>query len=150
MRIREGDPLEIFTDKEGSVIFRKYSLMDDQSEFAQQICDALHRTLGGITAVTDRDSIIACAGKKDLAERRISPQISKIMEDRQMYQPTAGQGAPLCEGEEKHKIGAAAPIISGGDVLGAVVCMNEGSAMGETEGKLVQTMAAFLGRHMEH
>ena len=62
LRIREGDPLEIFTEKDGSVIFKKYSLMDDQSEFAQQVCDAMYRATGGVAVVTDRDMIVACAG----------------------------------------------------------------------------------------
>ena len=74
LRIREGDPLEIFTEKDGSVIFKKYSLMDDQSEFAQQVCDAMYRATGGVAVVTDRDMIVACAGapRKELAERRLS------------------------------------------------------------------------------
>ena len=81
LRIREGDPLEIFTEKDGSVIFKKYSMMDDQGEFAQQMCDAIFRTLGCSAAVTDRDSVVAAAGpcRKEVQEGRLSPELCQMM-----------------------------------------------------------------------
>ena len=142
LRIREGDPLEIFTEKDGSVIFKKYSLMDDQSEFAQQVCDAMYRATGGVAVVTDRDMIVACAGapRKELAERRLSPELGQVMEARQLYRGTK-DGPPA--------LLAAAPVLSGGDLLGCVAYAGEGGVAGETECKLAQAMANFLGRHME-
>ena len=154
MRIREGDPLEIFTEKDGSVIFKKYSLMEDQSEFAQQICDAMHRTTGGVVAVTDRDSVVACAGvsRRDLVERRISESLGKAMEERQLYRPSSAETSfPICEGDARHTVSAAAPILCGGDLLGCVLYAGEKSgAAGEAECKLCLAMASFLGRYMEH
>ena len=81
MRIREGDPLEIYTDTDGQVIFKKYSPMGELSEFAAQICDALHKTTGGIAAVCDRDAVIAVAGggKRELLDRRISRELEELM-----------------------------------------------------------------------
>ncbi len=155
MRIREGDPLEIFTDRDGSVIFKKYSLMDDQSEFAQQICEAMARTTGGTVVVTDRDTIVACAGapKRELAERRISEELGRVLDERQLYRPDRGtDGVPVCEGDGRFTVTAAAPILSGGDLLGGVLYAAEGdeNPVGDAECKLAQAMAAFLGRHMEN
>lgn len=153
--ISNGDPLEIFTDRDGSVIFKKYSLMDDQSEFAQQICEAVSRTTGGIIVVTDRDSVVASAGapKRELAERRISDELGHVLEERQLYRPARGEtGVPVCESDPRFTVAAAAPILSGGDLLGGVLYAAEGeeTTAGEAECKLAQAMAAFLGRHMEH
>ena len=87
MRIREGDPLEIYTSKDGEVIFKKYSLMGGVDEFAAQLCDTLSKSTGTSVAVTDRDSVIAAAGsaRRDLIGKRISPQLEQIMEDRGIY-----------------------------------------------------------------
>ncbi len=87
MRIREGDPLEIYTDTDGQVIFKKYSPMGELSEFAAQICDALHKTTGGIAAVCDRDAVIAVAGggKRELLDRRISRELEELMSTRGQY-----------------------------------------------------------------
>ena len=95
MRIREGDPLEIFTEKDGEVIFKKYSPMGELSDFSSQICETMHKTTNGITAVTDRDSIISVFGapKRELLERRISPELEQIMEGRQIYHRRSGDKA---------------------------------------------------------
>ena len=87
MRIREGDPLEIYTDTDGQVIFKKYSPMGELSEFAAQICDALHKTTGSIAAVCDRDAVIAVAGggKRELLDRRISRELEELMSTRGQY-----------------------------------------------------------------
>ena len=87
MRIREGDPLEIYTSKEGEVIFKKYSLMGGVDEFAAQICETLNKTTGLTVAVTDRDSVVAAAGsaRRDLIGKRISTELEQIMEDRAIY-----------------------------------------------------------------
>ncbi len=101
MRIREGDPLEIFTEKDGEVIFKKYSPMGELSDFAGQICETMHKTTNRITAVTDRDSIISIFGapKKELGDKRISTELEQIMEARQVYQRKAGDKAiPIVDG----------------------------------------------------
>ena len=154
MRIREGDPLEIYTDKDGEVIFKKYSLMNGLSEFSSQICETLNKTTGRVVAVTDRDSVLAVAGvpRRELSDRRISSELESIMEGRQVYQHRTGDPffSVLEEGGPQ-SIGLAAPILSGGDVMGCVVfaCQEGSQPMGETEYKLAQTIAGFLGKHME-
>ncbi len=154
MRIREGDPLEIYTSKDGEVIFKKYSLMGGVDEFAAQLCDTLSKSTGASVAVTDRDSIIAAAGsaRRDLIGKRISPQLEQIMEDRGIYCAAPNERSIfVTESLDRYCAAVAAPIISEGDALGLVLFIGaEGdSPAGETEYKLAQTIAGFLGKHME-
>lgn len=154
MRIREGDPLEIYTDKDGGVIFKKYSLMGGVADFAAQLCDTLYRTTGQVTVITDRDSCIAVSGipRRELADKQVSQQLERLMEGRQIYQYKPGEmTVPLCADSEKYALSTAAPILSEGDVLGCVLFAGqpEQLAGGEVEYKLAQSIASFLGRHME-
>lgn len=154
MRIREGDPLEIYTDKEGGVIFKKYSLMGGLSEFAGQMCETLNKTTGEIAVITDRDACIAVAGaaRRELVDKRVSPELEQIMEGRQIYQYQPGEEPlPVCDAGDKYLISCAAPILSEGDVLGCVLFASGDSDIqsSETDYKLAQTIAGFLGRHME-
>ena len=154
LRIREGDPLEIYTEKDGEVIFKKYSLMGGVDEFAAQLCDTLSKSTGTSVAVTDRDSVIAAAGsaRRDLIGKRISPQLEQIMEDRGIYRAVPSERSVfVTESLDRYCATIAAPIISEGDALGLVVFIGtEGeSAAGETEYKLAQAIAGFLGKHME-
>ena len=154
MRIREGDPLEIYTSREGEVIFKKYSLMGGLDDFAAQFCETLSKSCGAITAVTDRDSVIAVAGggKRELLGKRVTSELEQIMESRRIYQYD-GEGSPIpvCDGTDKLVTNVAAPILSEGDLLGMVLFVGStpGATTGDTEYKLAQTIAAFLGRHME-
>ncbi len=152
--ICDGDPLEIYTEKDGEVIFKKYSPMGELSGFAGEICEALNRSTGSITAVCDRDSIIAVSGggKKELLEKAVSHALEEIMENRRAVRTEAGGRRPLpVEGEAGYAISVAAPIISEGDVLGCVMFLSRpGAPEGtELEYKLAQTVAGFLGRQME-
>ena len=152
--ICEGDPLEIYTSKEGEVIFKKYSLMGGVDEFASQICETLSKSTGATVAVTDRDSIIAAAGsaRRDLIGKRISAQLEQIMEDRGIYQASPNERSVfVTESLDRYCATIAAPIISEGDALGLVLFVgSEGDTnVGETEYKLAQTIASFLGKHME-
>lgn len=149
-----GDPLEIYTSKDGEVIFKKYSLMGGVDEFAAQLCDTLSKSTGTSVAVTDRDSVIAAAGsaRRDLIGKRISPQLEQIMEDRGIYRAVPSERSVfVTESLDRYCATIAAPIISEGDALGLVVFIGtEGeSAAGETEYKLAQAIAGFLGKHME-
>ena len=96
MRIREGDPLEIYTSREGEVIFKKYSLLGGVEDFAAELCETMSRSTGSVCAVTDRDTVIAVAGgsKRELMGKRITPELEQIMESRKIYQYT-GEGQPL-------------------------------------------------------
>ena len=152
--ISDGDPLEIFTDKDGGVIFKKYSLMGGVVDFAGQLCETLNRTTGKLTVITDRDSCIAVAGvpRRELMDKAISHQMERLMEGRQIYQYKSGETAvPLCADSDKYAISIAAPILSEGDVLGCVLFAGGADQLGgsEVEYKLAQSIAAFLGRHME-
>ena len=152
MRIREGDPLEIFTDREGGVIFRKYSQLGDVSEFAAQLCDTISRVAGLPAVITDRDSCIAAGGmpRREVVEQRVSRQVEQIMEERRTFR-AQGQPLPLCDSGEKYSVLLAVPILTEGDVLGCVLFVGEegAPAPGEAELKLAQATAGFLGRHME-
>ena len=153
LRIREGDPLEIFTERDGEVIFKKYSPMGELAEFAGQICDSLHKTTGATAAICDRDNIIAASGsgRRELLEKRISAALEQIMENRGVYGGDGQATLPAAEGCDTLCISVAAPILSSGDVLGCVLfaAQQDAAPFGETEQKLAQTVAGFLGRQME-
>lgn len=153
LRIREGDPLEIFTDKEGGVIFRKYSQMGGVSDFATQLCETMSKSTGLVAAITDRDSCVAVGGapRRDLADKRLSSEVEHLMEQRKTYRAEEGQSVPVSEETDRYHASIVVPILSEGDVLGCVVLASTGGAApaGEVELTLAQTVAAFLGKHME-
>ena len=152
--ISNGDPLEIFTDKDGELIFKKYSPIGELGDFAAQICDSLRKTTDGIAAVCDRDTVIAIAGgaKKELLEKPVSAQLGEIMAGRSVYRhSTGGSSTPVSAADEKYCISVAAPVISEGDVMGCVLFIAEKNSppASEVEFKLAQTVANFLGKQME-
>ena len=154
LRIREGDPLEIYTEKDGGVIFRKYSPMGDLQDFAAQICESIGKNTGRIAAVADRDSIIALSGapRRELVDRRNSADLENLMEQRKSYRYSPGNVKLWAvEGSEKYYLGAAAPIVAQGDLMGCVMLLMDEEETPPAEGdqKLVQTVAGFLGRQME-
>ena len=154
MRIREGDPLEIYTSRDGEVIFKKYSLLGGVEDFAGHLCETMSRSTGSICAVTDRDTVIAVAGggKRELMGKRITQELEQVMENRRIYQYTGeGPAIPVSDGADKLVTTVAAPILAEGDLLGLVlfIASAPGEPTGDTEYKLAQTIAAFLGRHME-
>lgn len=154
MRIREGDPLEIFTSNDGEVVFKKYSPMGELAPFAAQYADVMSRALGQAVLISDRDHVIAVSGvpKKELLERTVSTMLEELMEQRRSHLARAGEAVrlPAVEGVNRY-IGAAVPIVSAGDVIGAVCLLLPDSGAIPTEGdvKMVQVAAAFLGRQME-
>ena len=154
LRIREGEPLEIYTEKDGGVIFRKYSPMGDLQDFAAQICESIGKNTGRIAAVADRDSIIALSGapRRELVDRRNSADLENLMEQRKSYRYSPGNvKLRAVEGSEKYYLGAAAPIVAQGDLMGCVMLLMDEEETPPAEGdqKLVQTVAGFLGRQME-
>lgn len=152
--VNEGDPLEIFTDKDGEVIFKKYSPIGELSDFAAQICDSLHKSTDCVAAVCDRDVVIAVAGggRRELFEKRISPELEQIMESRRVYRhESGGSSVPVTDGESGYCVSVAAPVISEGDLMGCVIFASPKNAppSGDVEYKLAQTVASFLGKQME-
>ena len=153
MRIREGDPLEIYTDREGGVIFRKYSPVNELGDFAMQYAETLYKTSGFPVCITDKDSIIATAGvaKKELYEKPVSDEIGRVMEEKTAFVCTESKKVPVTESYEKYTAGVISPIISEGDVLGNVVVMraNEKEKMTDVELKLANAASMFLAKQME-
>ena len=148
--VSDGDPLEIYTDREGSVIFRKYSQLEDMAELAGELCETMYRVTSVPVVVTDRDCCIAAGGapRKELVERGVSSELGQVMEERKPYR-SSGEGLTLTEGDGRYQVEAVYPIISHGDVLGSVLLLHGDVPVGETEQKTAQIAAAFLGRHME-
>ena len=147
-----GDPLEIFTDKDGEVIFKKYSPIGELSDFAAQICESLHKSTDAIAAVCDRDSIIAISGgaRRELMDKRISASVERIMEARSAFRHEGGSPLHAVESDDRYCVSVAAPIISEGDILGCVLFISPNGAAGsDIELKLAQTVASFLGKQME-
>lgn len=154
MRIREGDPLEIFTDADGEVVFKKYSPVGEMSPFANQYADVMSRACGLPVLICDRDHVVAVAGlpKKDVYERRISAQLEDVMEQRHTHVAKAGDQKRLQPVESLERYAAVvSPIIAAGDVTGAVCLMlpESGAVPGDSEIKLTQVASAFLGKQME-
>ena len=154
LRIREGDPLEIYTEKDGGVIFRKYSPMGDLQEFASQMCEAIGGATGRIAAIADRDSIIALAGapKRELVDKPNSTELEKLMEQRKHYRYQAGDSViRASESTDKYHLGVAAPILSQGDLMGCVMLLlqEHDAPLSESDQVLAQTAAGFLGKQME-
>ncbi|KNF07807.1 stage V sporulation protein T [Gottschalkia purinilytica] len=157
LRIREGDPLEIFTDREGEVILKKYSPISELSEFATEYAEALYENIGYTTVICDRDSVVAVAGgsKKEYMDKRISSELERIMESRENYAADASNKPIRVSSEDlnpdKYTAQVIIPIVTQGDPIGAVVLISKESdaSMGELEIKVAQTAAGFLSKQME-
>ncbi len=158
LRIKEGDPLEIYTDREGEVIFKKYSPISELQTFAAEYADTLQRTSNMPIFVCDRDEIIAVSGasKKEYLERKISKGLEEIVERRTLYMRDNGkETVAVMRDGGSHYVNCAMPILSEGDVIGCVLSAeqfdsNDQSTIShETELKLIQTAGIFLGKQME-
>lgn len=157
LRIREGDPLEIFTDREGEIILKKYSPIGELTEFAGEYVESLFDTTRHIAVITDRDGVIAVSGstKKEYSDRRLSPELEKIIEGREVYMTgvtakpiriTANEFNP-----DNYTSQIISPILVHGDPIGAVMLLSKDKAvkMTEVEEKLIKTASIFLSRQME-
>ena len=158
LRIKEGDPLEIFTDKEGEVILKKYSPIGELSEFATGYAETLAKTTGHIACITDKDSVIAVSGgaKKEYLEQNLSEELEQIIEDKEVYtsQDNNDMAVPITKNESKERrfnSQIVYPIISDGDAIGTVILLSKEATtkMSEVEQKLAQSAASFLGSQME-
>lgn len=158
LRIREGDPLEIFTDKEGEVILKKYSPIGELSDFAAQYADTLHKTSGHITCIADRDTVIAVSGasKKEFLEKSLSQDVERVIEEKTTLVVKSPEDKSISiladdNGERKYSSQVVSTIISEGDPIGAVILLSTDPSikMGEVEAKLAQNAAGFLGKQME-
>ncbi|HOJ09815.1 MAG TPA: stage V sporulation protein T [Clostridiales bacterium] len=158
MRIREGDPLEIFTDREGEIILKKYSPIGELGDFATKYAESLYKTSGHITCITDKDSVVAISGapRKEFTDKTLSPGLEKLISDKAtviVKSPEEGT-IPITKdenGEKRYSSQLVTPIISEGDSIGAVIFLSTepGIRMGEVEEKLAKSAAGFLGKQME-
>ena len=158
MRIREGDPLEIYTDREGEVIFKKYSPIGELTNFASQYADTLNKVCMMEVIICDKDAVIACAGvsKREYLDKSLSEQLEKVMEGRSIYIHKEGNDYMMPLNENlAHYVSCAMPIISSGDIIGCVASLKsldgygKNNLSGEVETRLVSTAAGFLGRQLE-
>lgn len=158
LRIREGDPLEIFTDKEGEIILKKYSPIGELSEFATQYTEALAKATGHIACISDKDTIIAVSGapKKEYLEKSVSTELEKLMEDKMVWssknKDEKHMPVLLSDTENgKYTSQVIYPIVAEGDTIGTVMLLSTepNTKMNEVEMKVVQSAAGFLGKQME-
>ncbi len=149
--IREGDPLEIYTNASGEVIFKKYSPIGELSSVATQYAEALNDATDLNVLICDREHCIAAAGvsKKEVLERRVTQTVEDIMEGRRVEVFKKGEHSPAIEGIDQ-KIAVAAPILISGDVSGAVVLSSDkGKIPSDSDIKLASVAASFLGKQLE-
>ena len=156
MRIREGDPLEIYTDREGEVIFKKYSPIGELGAFAGQYAETLYKTCELSVVICDRDSVIACAGlpKREFQDKRISPKTEAVIENRSLFRADGSEPFSVTnEGDGEYTVGCMMPFLAEGDVIGCVANLlplaGNRHTPTEIECKLVQSAAGFLGRQLE-
>ena len=157
-RIKEGDPLEIFTDSEGKIILKKYSPIGELSEFATSYAETISKTTGHITCITDKDSVIAVSGvsKKDFLEKNLSKQLEEIIENKEVFKSKENEeiAVPVTDSEGRERIynsQVVYPIISEGDAIGSVVILakDRSKKFTDVENKIAESAATFLGTHLE-
>ena len=158
MRIREGDPLEIYTDREGEVIFKKYSPIGELASFAAQYAETLHKVCSLSVVICDRDAVIACSGvsKKEYNDKPLSKELEEIIEARSLYsRRDSDEMLPVLADGSSHFVNCAMPIICAGDIVGCVASVTDAQGTNrdrpdiEVEQKLILTAAGFLGRQLE-
>ncbi len=158
LRIREGDPLEIFTDREGEVILKKYSPIGELGDFAKEYAEALAQALGHTAVICDKDTVVAVAGgsKREMLEKNIHVDVERCMHDRERVVMNQGGGALLgvIEGDspDRYTSEVIVPILAAGDAIGAVIVVSReaGTIMGDVELKSCETAAYFMGKQMEN
>ncbi|MBQ7656157.1 MAG: stage V sporulation protein T [Clostridia bacterium] len=158
LRIREGDPLEIYTDRDGEVILKKYSPIGEMSSFAKDYTESLFRSLGHIACIVDRDQVVAASGvsKKELWDKPISPDLESAIQARQTVALNRTGGAKIVPVTNEEDVSGytaqvVSPIIADGEAIGAVLLLSreQGAKMGDTELKVAETAAGIVGRQME-
>lgn len=161
LRIREGDPLEIFVDRDGEVILKKYSPIGELGDFAREFADSLYDALGHIALIADRDVIIAAAGapRKEFMDKRLGEVAMAAMTAKETViindpvngpKPVAGTLVAGDEDDSRFTAYLVAPIIVRGESIGAVILCSKqpDTTMEELERKAAETTATFLARQM--
>lgn len=154
LRIREGDPLEIFVDRDGEVILKKYSPIGELGDFAKEYAESLYESTNHITMIADRDTVIAVAGapRKEYLDKQIGSVVENSMENRKTTVETNAGAYEICKDvQENYTSFVVAPIVAGGDPIGAVILLSKEDQvqMGQMEIKMAETAAGFLAKQME-
>ena len=158
LRIREGDPLEIYTDHDGEVVLKKYSPIGEIAAIAKDYTDSLYRTLGHIACISDRDAVVSMSGsgKKELVEKALSPEVEEILQNRQTKVLNLAAGAKMIpvtgdDRAEQYSAQIVTPILSEGEIIGGLLLLSResGARMTDVDQKVAETTAAIVGRQME-
>ena len=157
LRIREGDPLEIFTDHDGEVVLKKYSPIGEIANIAKDYTDSLYRTLGHITCICDRDAVVSATGatKRELIEKPLSPEVEAILQSRQISLLNLMAGAKMipvtADRADAYTSQLIAPILADGEIIGGLMLLSRdsGASMGEVDQKVAETTTSIIARQME-
>lgn len=158
LRIREGDPLEIFTDHDGEVVLKKYSPIGEIAAIAKDYTDSLYRTLGHIALISDRDAVVSASGanKREYIEKALSPEVDQILQSRQLQLLNLASGArmiPVTSDDHADAYSAqiVAPILADGEIIGSLILLSResGTQMSDVDQKVAETTASIVGRQME-
>lgn len=158
LRLKEGDPIEIFTNNNSEVILKKYSPIGELSEFATGYAETISKTTGHIACITDKDTVIAVSGglKKEFLEQNLSKELEELMENKEVYTSKENNeiSLPIIKNDNKERIYNSQviyPIVSDGDVVGSVILLSKepNKKMSDTEVKVAQSAAGFLGSNLE-
>lgn len=158
LRIREGDPLEIFTDHDGEVVLKKYSPIGEISAIAKDYTDSLYRTLGHTALICDRDAVVSSSGaaKREYVEKALSPEVDQILQNRQlaiMNLAAGGKMIPITNDDraETYTAQIVAPILADGEIIGGLILISReaGASMGDVDRKVAETTANIVGKQME-
>lgn len=156
MRINEGSPMEIFTDRQGEIILKKYSPIGEMSLFAKEYAEVLAQTTGMLSCITDRDQVVAASGQgsKELTGKSITRELESLITEREGKCFRPGEKNKILVSEsQKEPVGSEIiqPVLAGGDGIGSVILISkdQNNRFGDSERMLVQTAAGFLGRQME-
>lgn len=158
LRIREGDPLEIFTDHDGEVVLKKYSPIGEISAIAKDYTDSLYRTLGHVACICDRDAVVSISGtsRKELMEKPLSSEVDQIMQGRQSVILSMMQGDKMIpvtndDRADQYTAQLVVPILSDGEIIGGLILLSKesGTRMTDIDQKVAETTAAIVGRQME-
>lgn len=154
MHIREGAQLEIFTDSNGSVVFKKYSPIGELDESACDYTEAVAKITGNTIAIVDKDTVIAASGpaRREIINKKLSEETESLIEQRKQYVYRIGEDRrPVCKEHDKAYAGIVNPIILEGDTVGAIVMLipEMGNAPSESDVKVLAAAAQILSRQIE-
>ncbi len=165
LRIREGDALEIYTDREGGVILKKYSPIGEIGDFAKEYAESVHQSVGCIAVICDKDNIVAVAGAKRnqfpntsiAIDKPIHPELEGVIDAREKLNLSSARGDNMMhitslDDEMLYTAELIVPILASGDAIGAVILLSKepGATFGVTETKVAETAASFMGKQLEN